>query len=359
MWPFRRRAPLETRQDGTSYTDVVVRALVAAATGEQQGSAAGTAALELCANIYAKCFAAAVVHPMNDNTMALKPSLLANVVREMLTRGESMYSIRIGTAGRVQLFPVGSWDIRGGDSKDHWHVRIDTYGPTSSSTTNTVSYADVLHFMWSYDSALPWVGVGPASRASVTARLLGGVEKSLGDEAAGPVGSVIPVPHSPAGEEDDDPLSTLMTDITKLRGKTALVETLMAGHGEGRIAAPQHDWQPRRIGPDPPRTLPILRHEAALHLIAAAGVPIDLVVANSSAQRRESMRSFLTTQVIPLGEMVAEELREKLEQPDLRLDFSAVTASDIASRARAVRSMVDAGIELPSARRLAGLEGGV
>ena len=81
--------------------------------------------------------------------------------------GESMYLIRVRDE-RVKLAPCGSWDTRGGDDPDEWQVQVDTYGPTSSSKTKLISYSEVLHFKWSYDSALPWVGVGPDARGPVT-----------------------------------------------------------------------------------------------------------------------------------------------------------------------------------------------
>ena len=254
MWPFRK-APVEVRQDASSYTDTIVRALVAAATGEEQDTAHGTAAAEAAASQYARAFSMAKITPQSPTTRGLSPSMLANVVREMVVRGESMYLIRV-EAGQVELYPCGSFDIRGGDRKDDWQVRVDTYGPTSSSTTTLVPYAQVLHFMWSYDSALPWVGVGPLSRASVTGSLHGGLDRTLGYEARGPVGHLLPTPAGPdTDDEDEDPLGDLRRDIANLRGAAALVETTSSAWGEGSLAAPRRDWMPSRIGPNPPAPL--------------------------------------------------------------------------------------------------------
>ena len=236
MWPFKK-APVEKRQDASSYTDVVIRALVAAATGEEQDTAHGTAAAETAASLYSRAFLMARISPKSAATKAVTPSMLANVAREMVVRGESMYLIRV-TGGEVELAPVGSWDIRGGDDKADWTVRVDTYGPTSSSTTTTVPYSGVLHFAWSYDSALPWVGVGPLSRATITGSLHGGLERSLGYEVGGPVGHLLPTPAGPDTEdEDDDPLGDLRRDIANLRGAAALVETTSGNWEASSIGA--------------------------------------------------------------------------------------------------------------------------
>ena len=355
MWPFKK-APVEKRQDASSYTDVVIRALVAAATGEGEDTAHGTAAAETAASQYARAFSTARISPKSAATRAVTPSMLANVVRAMVTKGESMYLIRV-TGGEIELAPVGSWDIRGGDRKDDWQVRVDTYGPTSSSTTTTVPYSGVLHFMWSYDSALPWAGVGPLSRASVTGSLHGGLERSLGYEVRGPVGHLLPTPAGPdTDDEDEDPLGDLRRDITNLKGATALVETTAGNWEASSIGAPRRDWVPNRIGASPPEPLVNLQEQTADGMLAACGVPAALYGGGGDAAgRREAWRFFLHGSCSPIGEIVAEELRVKLEAPDLMIAFDQLYASDLQGRARSLQSMVNAGVPLDDARRLAGL----
>ena len=241
--------------------------------------------------------------------------------------------------------------------KQDWLVRVDTYGPTSSSTTTLVSYAQVLHFMWSYDSALPWVGVGPLSRASVTGSLHGGLDRSLGYEVRGPVGHLLPTPAGPdTDDEDEDPLGDLRRDIANLRGAAALVETTSSAWGEGSLAAPRRDWMPSRIGPNPPAPLVDLQEQTFDQLLAACGVPAALYGrGGDAAGRREAFRVFLHASVSPVAEIIVEELRAKLEIDDLKLTFDELFASDLQGRARALQSMVGAGMDLDDARRLAGL----
>ena len=353
MWPFSKR--VEKRQDGTSYTDVVTRALVAAATGEEQGTAAGTAALETAASLYARCFSMATIAPASVNTAALTPAVLSNIAREMVTRGESMYKIRVA-GERVRVYPVGSWDIRGADDPEQWQVRVDTSGPTSSSTTELIPYAGVLHFLWSFDSALPWVGVGPASRSALSGRLHGALEQHLAHEVSAPVGAIIPIPSSPETDDDDvDVLGDLRKDIRNLKGSVVLTETTSSAFGEGRAFAPQHDWRPQRIGADPPDSLIALRSESGRSVLAAAGVPPSLYeVGESAAGRREALRLFLHTGLAPAGEIIAQEIALKLEV-DVSINFDRTYAADITSRSRALGQMVTAGMDLDEARRLAGL----
>ena len=70
---------------------------------------------------------------------------------------------------------------------------------------------------------------------------------------------------------------------------------------------------------------------------------------------RESWRRFLFGSIAPLAALVVEELRRKLEVPDLSLSFKELRASDLAGRARAFQSMVAGGMESGRAAALSGL----
>ena len=213
------------------------------------------------------------------------------------------------------------------------------------------------------DPARPWRGVSPLAWASQTGRLASALERALADEAGSPVGNLVPVPEGqrePTEDDtgDGDPFAALKSDVAKLRGALAFVETMAGGYGD-RGGRPDSDWKPRRIGADPPAALAELRTAAALTVFGACGVPPSLVTlpADGTGQR-EAWRRFLHGSVAPVARMVETELRAKLDTPSLRLDFSAFAAADVTGRARAYQSMVGAKTPIPEcdARRLAGLE---
>ena len=92
---------------------------------------------------------------------------------------------------------------------------------------------------WPSKPGQPYVGVGPTSWAHTSARLGSEAERSLADEAAGPLAQLLPVPQDggdPEAAEADDPLRGLRADIKAARGKALLVETTAAGYGEGPSA---------------------------------------------------------------------------------------------------------------------------
>ena len=100
-----------------------------------------------------------------------------------------------------------------------------------------------------------------------------------------------------------------------------------------------------------------MRGDVFEHVALACGVPSALLDkrAEGTAQR-EALRRFLHVGLEPLGEIVAAELARKLDIPGLRLDFSPLTASDLAGKARAIKGMVEAGIDLSQAVMIAGLD---
>ena len=356
-----RNAPVETRQQGgagAGFTDAVVNALVAQAAGGSVRDASATAALEAAAGSYMRAFAIAEVSPKSAATRALTPAMLALAARDLIRRGEFVWLIDVDAAGMVKLMPAGSWDVRGGWDMADWFYRLDLFGP-SGNITRLVPVAAVVHGRYSVDPARPWFGVSPMGWASLTGRLHASVEDALADESGGTRGHLLPVPAGPSedGDDDatDDPNADLRADIAALRGRTAMVETAMAGWGEGKQAAPMADFKPQRIGANPPAAFTSLRTDSAQAVLAACGVSADLFVAGDAAGQRESWRRFLHGSVAPVAALLADELAVKLDVPDLRLSFDSLFASDLSGRARAFQSLVNGGMATDKAAGLAGL----
>lgn len=361
IWPFGRTEKRATQgggsQGGASFTDSVVQALLAQAAGGATADPSATAALEAAAGQYARAFAIADVTPRTAATRALTPELLALMARDLIRRGEFVHVIEVDRDG-VRLIPAGSWDVRGRWDPATWRYRCDLFGP-SGNVTRVLPAAAVVHGRYSMDPARPWWGVSPLGWARLTGKLHANLEDAIADEAGGTRGHLLPVPAGPDADGDDDdtddPNMQLRADVQKLRGKTVMVETTAAGWGEGMNAAPRADWKPQRIGANPPASLATLRTDSAQAVLAACGVSAELFTHGDAAGQRESWRRFLHGSVQPLGDLLAAELAAKLDTPGLRLSFDRLFASDLSGRARAVQSLVGAGMDLEDARRLAGL----
>ena len=171
----------------------------------------------------------------------------------------------------------------------------------------------------------------------------------LGDESAGPRGSLLPVPKDGGSES----LDGLRGQIGKLAGRMALVESTVNWTSDVR----QHvgpDWTPRRFGAAPSAALVELQRLSARQVLAACGVPIELVELADGTGNRESWRRFLFGTVAPLGRIVELELSGKLETP-VTLQWAELRASDLSGRARAYQSLVGAGMAPERAAALSGL----
>lgn len=351
--------PVREVRQSNGYTGLLINGLEAAlGATDANNLAVAIAALEACAGAYARAFASAVVTPVNARTRPLTPTLLASIARRLIRRGESVHVIDVDR-GRVYLHEASWWDVTG-NPRPPWLYRVTLTGPSTTESRHVPSEA-IVHAMYSFSEQQPWRGVSPMGWSPTTTRLIERLERGIADEAGSPTGQLLPVPEGHGGdveEGDLDPLDALREDLAKLRGGLAMLETQAGGWGD-KGGAPMADWKARRLGPDVPASSAELRTGAALSVYAACGVPAPLVVDTDGTAQREAFRRWLHASVEPLAALILAELRDKLDAPDLALDFSGLRASDVASKARAWRSFVGREATMPDAdaRRLAGLAG--
>ena len=90
-------------------------------------------------------------------------------------------------------------------------------------------------------------------------------------------------------------------------------------------------------------------------ILAACGVPPEMLRQSDGTGRREAWRQSLFGSVAPVALSVAADLADKLDVPDLSFNHDAMSASDISGRARAFGSMVKGGMSTDKAAGLAGL----
>ena len=335
------------------YTEVLVNQIVQAATGILPGKVSSLAALEVAAGLYARAFAVADVKPRNVLTKALTPSTLASIGREIIRRGEAVYYLE-RAGDRAVLSPCSFWDITGTSSNPmEWEYKFDIQVP-SGSRNLVKPGAEVIHTMYARENVRPWRGIGPLQFASMTGELAVFVESALKKEQAGPVANLIPVPQ--VGKEDGAVKKTdpLVEQIERAKGDAVLVRTTQGGWDRGVSSKPAGDWQPHRLGPNPPAGSISLRDGVSQAIIAACGVPVELVSPSDGTSMRESWRRFLHSSAQPLADIVSEELSLKLDL-EIELSFDRLFASDIQGRARAFQSMVGGGMDLNKAAALSGL----
>ena len=347
FWPFKKQEQVETR----SYTDALTNAFIAQALdGTQSGGIAG---LEVAAGLYSRAFASATVEPQNQYTEGVTADVLALMARNLIRRGESLHFLNV-EAGRVVLYPVGSWNVYGKHQENDWSYRLTFHGPSETST-QWVQGASVIHVRYGVHPERPWQGTAPLHFAGVAAKLAGNLEARLSEEAGGPVGHLLPVPGSTTGKADAR-LAGLQKDIDALRGQNVLIESTAGSWGEGRANSPKGDWESRRLGMDAPSSTVTLHDQVYRHVLAACGIPVELGIASGSGQgAREAYRRFIFSSVMPLARLVESELKNKLGV-EVRLGFKDLQAADLSGRAVAFKKLVEGGVPSGEAFILASLE---
>lgn len=347
-WPWQRR---ERRDSGGDFSDAVVRLIEAQAAGKA-ADASSTAAVEAASGALSRAFASAKVVAPDWVSEAVSPAMLAQVGRDLIRSGQSMHVIRVGADGTVRLVPASSWHWEGSHDPDSWTVRATCYGPSTSTTWNLPA-SGVVFVRWGGTPGQPYTGVGPLSWAHTTARLQSEAERSLADEAGGPLAQLLAVPNDGGDGGEDDPLALLKADVAGARGKALLVETTAAGWDQGRSGAPQRDWSASRLGPMPPDGMVQVAEQAFARVLAACGCSPALFDDSDGTAKREALRQWHLGTVQPLARVLEAELSAKLET-DIRLRFDLYNV-DLAGRAQAFQKLVAGGVPVNEALATSGL----
>ena len=328
----------ETRAADT-YTEAVIAQLLDSANAETSPSGT-TAAEETVVGLWGRAFASATVTPAGLVADALTPRVLATMGRDLSEYGESVWEIELDH-GRMALAHASAYEIEG---MREWSYKLDHAYP-DGVVSRSLPASRVVHLRYGEHASQPWKGIGPLRQASTTRRLTANLETRLADESSARSGYLLPVPSVSA---------ELQADLNRLKGKTVLVESTTGAWGEGQGQAPMRDFEPRRVGFDPPEALDALRLGVNRSLLLAAGVPAAMLGGDAN-EIREGYRQFLHGTIQPVAKMVLGELREKLDTPDLNLKFDDLMASDISGRARAFGSLVTGGMDVERAAALSGL----
>ena len=337
---FDEPVPFEVRQ-ATDYTSQLITATIQEA--EQGTSDRLLATVEACVGLWERSLASATSTTISRRQLAI-------IGRGLLLSGESVWPVRGGSLG---FSPASTWEVSGtGDSPRQWRYRLHIQAPNGQRSVSR-SGADVCHFRIGTTSARPWEGCSPLVSAGLTVSALRKLEGSILHESGGPTGQLLPVPAGgEVADGEPDPSAALAGDLINLKGRVGLLETTSGGYDQGRGAAPARDWRPSRLGPEFSPNESTVRQQLEDSIISAAGVP-HVLLTGQAGDTRESWRQFVFSTIRPVCELVADEMsRAGIATV---IDTSALAATDIAGRARAVRQMVEAGVPLGEARLAGGI----
>ena len=331
----------ELRQDAT---DALVSVLVAAASGDAKTWASG--AVEIAAGLWARCLSAADVRPPG---VPIGPRMLAEMGRDLARQGECVYLLDVGMGGKRRLLRAYKSDVWGDDpDPSSWWYRLTLTSPRSTRTV-TAPAAEVVHVRYAAERHSPSRGLPPLAYATLTGSLTANLERSISDETGGPIANLIALPEGYNAQEiadgEDLPGDKLSQAISTARGRVLMPESTAAGWGD-RQGAPRRDWDPVRLGPNPPSPLVSLRQHVESSVLGCFGIPAALSpsATTDGTAHREAIRRLWTTTISPISALIGEELSRVLEQEVTVQHGQAGGLTDVASRARAVKGLLDAGI---------------
>lgn len=306
-----------------------------------------TSALETVAGALSRALSAAEV--TGDPMGLITPEWLNLCGRDIVRRGQHVTLIT-----PRGLLPVETiyWEGEAAEHESDWQAVITTCAPTLTRTRR-VPRGRLIVVRWANTSGRPYEGQAAHHFASLAARASAESERAAGDDAASPVTSFITVPEGQNQEDDSDSLAPLRRSIADAKGKALLVETTFSGYGEGRGNAPQRDFSPQRLGPNPAAAQVEAGKDAYNRMLAACGMPPGMHSATTAQAAREALRQWHMGVVSPVARLVASELSRRLETP-IRLKLDNYGA-DLAGRASAFKQLVAGGMALEQAAAISGV----
>ena len=338
------RPQVETR---SSAWDQIVDLYVRQARGESVTDVFSLSLVQAAIGLWRHAFASAAPSTAEN---VLNPQFLANLISQLLVKGEAAYEISVSDSG-IKLNQAATWSVSGETpDPDDWVYKTTINAPDKSIERN-LPRERVLHIQWDSKPSAPWEGVGPLEDAFTSSQLASVVQSKLLDEVSGmPVGGLLPV----SGDPNSEKFAPFKQALKSLRGKLAPVESKTSSYSAPGQPSPNaaNEFMVRRIGANPPDSLTKLC-DLELNLVSCLQVPRELVLGRSDGTAlRESWRRF-TIVIKSVGRSVAFQLARDLDLPGLTMDWDALAGPDIAQRARAFSSLVKGGMAIEEAREYA------
>lgn len=313
----------------------------------------GLAYVQACYGFIERAFQLATI--TSERALHLPATLRGLIGRELVKSGEFVGKIEVvgRTSGmRVEILPAQSQTIVGTDPlPGGWMYQLTIPSPTGTSYLHKLTADGVIHPRQGASLETPWQGRGSLQLALATGTLGSRLEEILENILNSPVGHIIPIPDG----TDGDVVQQFKTDVSKLRGGISMPASTQGGFALGAGSAPKNDWIPQVLRPELGPANVQARQQVGATMCAALGVPPSLVGFGNpeGSLVREDLRRCLHTTIEPLGNLLADELSEKLEA-SVSIDFNRLEAADIQGRARAFASLTDERIQGSHAAELVG-----
>lgn len=337
LWPFRRKAApeIETRAAFPSVTAHYMASRRSDLLGD--GGVPLSATIATCAQTWARAFASLDFDP---DPNALTADVLAAIGLDLLTRGQSAWHIQL-EGNDIALHRVAYWDMV---SPDRFVLHIAR--PHSTGTVRALA-GEVLLLTINSTPELPWMGRSPFALAGASPSLMAEIESTISGSLDWVGRGLIPFPDSVPEEAQNAALQGLKSGGRLAAVKSKADFSTSTGNSRGS------EFRRVELTPDL-ESADLNATVDALHnrLLAAAGIPPTLFTANGNAgAMREGLRMFALMTVIPIARSL---LPQFAKIGVTSVSSRSLLSADVAGRARAVGTLVGAGMDLPQALKLCG-----
>lgn len=284
------------------------------------------------------------------------PEHVARSLRRILPAAGHAYARCGEFAARVagddlELAVVEITDGHGTQTAPVWTVR--EHSPSGKYTDMKIAGSELLHVIWHPDRTgcrgePPWYGTLGRAAANVEEQII--AESRMG------TGHTMSM-KSPAELDDEAVQETYEGLFEQYGGRGGFLPHVSQG---GSYANPQGGSQSflMRFGPEYPAAAPQLTQTLCAQVVASCGVPPLLLSMNvGGSALRDAWRSFLASSAAAVADQLAAEATRLFDTP-VQISVTPrrlATPTDLVTRSRAVKSLVDAGIDITEAKEIAGL----
>ena len=261
----------------------------------------GIAGVEAVAGRVSRLMSMATVGGSPMATRLLTPTVLGMLGRYLIEWGESLFWLET-REGAPELVPAQyAWTVYGGVTRASWIIDATLSG-AMVIREQRAPRGGWLHVIREAHPDYPTHGVPGIQRARVTYEMAAVLEDALLREGLQPSKSIIPVAQGLT-----EPLKKQYRAFAEDRAMQVIFpETQQAGFGAGRTGAPQTDWKPHRLMPEPSSGLVQAANAAQARVVVALGAHPAIIggAASTGTVDREARRQLLEFLVMPAGRLI-------------------------------------------------------
>lgn len=338
LWPFAKRRDDPPREQRAAFPSVTAEHLAGRRAGVlSDGAVPLSATVAAIAGTWSRAFA--MLDP-NPDPSPLRPDVLAAMGLDLCLRGETCWHVRV-EGSDIALHRVAYWD-HVAPGRFHLHLAK----PHETATIRALAGEVVLLTINSPANA-PWQGRSPFALMGGSPRLMAEIEGAVTGALDWVGRGLLPFPDTVPEEQQTAAIRGLKGGgmLAAIRSKADFAtSTGNSRANEFRRVELTPDLESADLNP----TVDQLHNR----LLAAAGIPPALLTPNGNAgAMREAYRLFCLQTVEPLARTLLPELAKIGVQT---LSTRSMLSADVAGRARAVGTLVGAGVPLEQAMQLVG-----